>query len=220
MAAPFISHVPVRRAPSFVLQRVFYGVPSCGPMLQHHLLLALRDVAPQMYARLVAETGLTIDKTQSLVARNSMVSAAGSMMIFRLISSEEMWRDILQRASESLLAALYHELPFSIKFALNNLPRPLRIRLALALLERKMPHLAGSNSHLIKYNRKGNQLYIQIKEGLFADIMETRAGAREFYSSMLHWMFWQFARVQCNVTEVRSQLILAHECWYAVEWED
>lgn len=220
MAAPYISHVPVRRAPSFILQRVFYGVPSCGPLLQHHLLLALREVTPQMYARLVAETGLTVDKTQALVERNSMISAAGSMMIFRLISSEEMWREILQKASESLMASLYYSLPFSLKFALNNLPRPLRIRLAMSILERKLPHIAGSSSSLINYNRKGNRLYLQVKDGLFADLMETRAGAREFYGSALRWMFWHFARVSCNVSEVRSQLILAHECWYAMEWED
>lgn len=219
MAAPYISHVPVRRAPSFVLQRVYYGVPSCGPSLQHHLLLALREVSPQMYARLVAETGLTIDKTQMLVERNSMISAAGSMMIFRLIASEERWREILQRASESLMASLYFDLPFSLKFALNNLPRQLRLRLAMTILERKLPYIAGSGGRLINYNRKGNRLYIQVKDGLFADLMETRAGAREFYSAALHWMFWHFARVTCHVTEVRSQLILAHECWYAVEWE-
>jgi hypothetical protein len=219
MAAPYISHVPVRRAPSFVLQRVYYGVPSCGPSLQHHLLLALREVSPQMYARLVAETGLTVDKTQTLVERNSMISAAGSMMIFRLITSEPMWREILQRASESLMAALYFELPFSMKFALNNLPRPLRLRLAMTILERKLPHIAGSGGQLINYNRKGNRLYIQVKDGLFADVMETRAGAREFYGASLRWMFWHFARVNCNIAEVRSQLILAHECWYAVEWE-
>lgn len=219
MAAPYISHVPVRRAPSFVLQRVFYGVPSCGPSLQHHLLLALREVSPQMYARLVAETGLTVDKTQTLVERNAMISAAGSMMIFRLISSEEMWREILQRASESLMASLYFDLPFSLKFALNNLPRQLRLRLAMTILERKLPHIAGSGGRLINYNRRGNRLYIQVKDGLFADLMETRAGAREFYGATLRWMFWHFARVNCNITEVRSQLILAHECWYAVEWE-
>ncbi len=219
MAAPYISHVPVRRAPSFVLQRVYYGVPSCGPSLQHHLLLALREVSPQMYARLVAETGLTIDKTQTLVERNSMISAAGSMMIFRLIASEPMWREILQRASESLMASLYFDLPFSLKFALNNLPRQLRLRLAMTILERRLPHIAGSGGRLINYNRKGNRLYIQVKDGLFADVMETRAGAREFYSASLRWMFWHFARVNCNISEVRSQLILAHECWYAVEWE-
>ena len=219
MAAPYISHVPVRRAPSFVLQRVYYGVPSCGPSLQHHLLLALRDVSPQMYARLVAETGLTVDKTQSLVERNSMISAAGSMMIFRLIASEEKWCEILQRASESLMAALYFDLPFSLKFALNNLPRQLRLRLAMTILERKLPHIAGSGGRLINYNRRGNRLYIQVKDGLFADLMETRAGAREFYGAALRWMFWHFARVNCNISEVRSQLILAHECWYAVEWE-
>ncbi|HEX4951210.1 MAG TPA: hypothetical protein VFZ34_31425 [Blastocatellia bacterium] len=173
-----------------------------------------------MYARLVAETGLTVDKTQILVERNSMISAAGSMMIFRLIAAEEMWREILQRASESLLAAVYYELPFALKFALNNLPRQLRIRLALSLMERKMPHLAGSSSRLINYNRRGNRLYIQVKDGLFADLMETRAGAREFYGTALRWMFWHFARVNCNISEVRSQLILAHECWYAVEWEE
>lgn len=219
MAAPYISHVPVRRAPSFVLQRVYYGAPSCGPALQHHLLLALREVSPQMYARLVAETSLTVDKTQTLVERSSMISAAGSMMIFRLISAEEKWREILQRAGESLMASLYLELPFSLKFALNNLPRQLRLRLAMTILERKLPHFAGSSGRLINYNRKGNRLYIQVKDGLFADLIETRAGAREFYAGTLRWMFWHFARVNCNITEVRSQLILAHECWYAVEWE-
>jgi hypothetical protein len=219
MAAPYISHVPVRRAPSFVLQRVFYGVPSCGPLLQHHLLLALRDVTPQMYARLVAETGLTVDKTQTLVERNSMISAAGSMMIFRLIAAEPLWHEILQRAGESLLASLYYDLPFSLKFALNNLPRQLRIRLAMRILERRLPHIAGSSSRLINYNRRGNRLYVQVKDGLFADLIETRAGAREFYGAALRWLFWHFARVDCHVSEVRSQLILAHECWYAVEWE-
>ncbi|MFN7931577.1 MAG: hypothetical protein U0Y68_27330 [Blastocatellia bacterium] len=219
MAAPYLSHVPVRRAPSFILQRVYYGAPSCSPLLQHHLLLALREIAPQMYARLVAETGLTVDKTQVLVERKSMISAAGSLMIFRLIACEELWREILQRASESLMASLYCDLPFSLKFALNNLPRQLRVRLALTLLERKMPHVAGSNSKLISYNRRGSRLYVQVKDGLFADLIETRAGAREFYSTLLRAMFWHFSRVNCQLSEVRSQLILAHECWYAIEWD-
>lgn len=220
MAAPFISKVPALRAPSTSVQRIYYGVPSCGPLLQHSLLLAMRDQSPQLYARLVAETGVTLQKTESLALRRTMLSSAGALMIFKLVATAPKWREIVHQAAESLLAQLYSDLPFSVKFALNNLPRPLRVRLAVALLDRKMPHIAGSTSHLVTYNRQGNKLYVQVKEGLFADVIETRAAAREFYAAVVQALFWHFGRIQCNVAEVRSQLILAHECWYSVGWDE
>jgi len=64
-------------------------------------------------------------------------------MIFRLIASEKMWCEILQRASETLMAAVYYDLPFSLKFALNNLPRQLRVRLTLKILERRATTVAA-----------------------------------------------------------------------------
>ena len=219
MFAPSLSKARARREKATALQRVFCGAPSCGPLLQHELLLALRDVSPQSYARLVAETGLSLDKTEMVAERRQIVSAAAAMMLAHVIVREPEWVRIFDLAAESLMAKLYFELPFSLKFALNNLPRSMRVKLAFSTLAGRMYQIGGSNCQLVSYKRHGNRAYIQIKEGMFADYLETRAGAREFYSAVLRSMFWHFARVECNVSEISSDQIMLHECWFAAQWE-
>lgn len=219
MFAPSLPRTRARREKTAALQRVFCGAPSCGPLLQHELLLALRDISPQSYARLVAETGLSLDKTEIVAERRQIVSAAGAMMLAHVIAREPQWIRIFDQAAESLTAKLYFELPFSLKFALNNLPRSMRVKLAFSTLAGRMYQIGGSSSQLVNYKRRGNRSYIQIKDGMFADYLETRAGAREFYGAVLRGMFWHFARVECSVSEVSSDQILLHECWFTAQWE-
>jgi hypothetical protein len=220
MFAPSLPRPRIRREKPVALQRVYCGAPSCGPLLQHELLLALRDVSPPSYARLVAETGLSLDKTETVAGRQQIVSAAGAIMLAHVIAREPEWARILNQAADSLMARLYFDLPFSLKFALNNLPRPLRVRLAFSTLASRMYQIGGSNSQLAHYKRQGHRAYVQIKDGMFADYLETRAGAREFYGAILRGMFWHFARVECSVSEISSEQILLHECWFAAQWED
>lgn len=219
MFAPSIPKARPRREQAVALQRIFCGAPSCGPLLQHELLLALRDIAPQSYARLVAETGLSLDKTEIFAERKQIVSAAGAIMLAHVIAREPEWVRILDQAADSLMAKLYWDLPFSLKFALNNLPRSLRVRLGFSTLAGRMHEIGGSSSQIVHYKRRGCRAYVQIKDGMFADYLETRAGAREFYRAILRGMFWHFARVECAVSEVTSDQILLHECWFSAEWE-
>lgn len=219
MFAPSLPKARARREKTTALQRVFCGVPSCGALLQHELLLALRDIAPPTYARLVAETGLSLDKTEIIAERRQIVSAAGAIMLAHVIAREPEWVRIFDQAADSLTARLYFELPFSLKFALNNLPRALRVRLGFSTLAERMYQIGGSSSRMIHYKRQGHRAYVQIKDGMFADYLETRAGAREFYGAVLRGMFWHFARVECSVSEVNSDQVLLHECWFATQWE-
>jgi hypothetical protein len=220
MFAPSLPKARTRREPSAALQRIFCGAQSCGPLLQHELLLALRDIAPQSYARLVIETGIRLDKTEAIAERGQIVSAAGAVMLAHAIAREPEWSRIFEQAADSLTARLYYELPFSLKFALNNLPRTLRVKLAFSTFASRMHQVGGSSSQMAHFKRRGHRAYVQIKDGMFADYLETRAGAREFYGAALRGMFWHFARIECAVSEVSSDQILLHECWYAAQWED
>ncbi len=218
MLAPVTSPTPIRLVAPAIPQEVCAGAPSCGPLLQHELLKAIRHRAPQTYLRITRELSLNLEKTQFLVRRGNAVSAARAIQIAQLITREQMGCEILGQAGYNLLAALYRELPLSLKLLMSSLPRPLRIRLALAIVCRIAHTFAGSNCRILTRRYRG-RLYVMVVDGIFSDRPETLAGAHEFYRRALESMFKHFAKADCQLSVVKPGRVSLNRCCFEIAWK-
>jgi len=218
MVAPVTSAAPIRLVKSAVSQEVCAGVTSCGPLLQHELLKAIRHQAPQIYLRVSKEFRLTLEKTQATANRGEVVSAARAIQFARLIAHESNGSEMFSEAGANTFLSLYQELPYSLKLVNLNLPRPLRLRLALAIAQRLAHSFAGGRGRVLIHRHHG-RLYLAVIDGLFADRMDTLIGAHEFYRSFLETMLRKLARVKCQVQMVRRARVRLHECCFEIAWE-
>jgi hypothetical protein len=187
-------------------------------LLQRELLKALMHHAPQTYALAVRKCGLTIEKAQTLVERGEVVGAARAMKLAQLIAQEPQWGEIFTEAGTSLFETLYQELPLSLKLMAHSLPRPWRIRLALAVTRRIAHNFAGGSGRLVARRQRG-RLYLAVVDGLFSDRLETLAGAHAFYRAVLETMFQRFARANCQAVEVKPTRLRLDQCCFEIAWE-
>ena len=214
---------PVRlatpRLPADLYADLCYGVPSCAPLVQHELLKSVREQMPQAYARATHELGLTVAKTQELIERPiSIISAARAIRLARLIAYEPNVRDVFGDAGHNLFDAMNQTFPGAVKAGMRALPRSLRARLALAWTRRVAHGFAGSvNRITAQPSHRG--IVISVGNGVFADRLDTLGGAHAYYRNIIETMFQQFARVDCEVTEVRRPRVHLNQCHIEVVWE-
>lgn len=196
-----------------------YGVPSCGPLVQHELLKAVREQMPQAYARASREMGLTVTRTQELIERRAqIISAARAIKLARLIAYEPNARDVFGTAGDNLFAALQQQTSGALKTTMRALPRSLRIRLALAWTRRVAHGFAGSVNQIAYETRPGG-IVLSVRQGVFADRLDTLGGAHEYYRHILTTMLHEFAHVDCEVSELRRPRVHLHQCNYKIVWE-
>src|SRR5215831_17202723 len=150
-------------------RNICYGVPSCAPLLQHELLKAVREQMPAVYSRAARDIGLTVSQTQELVDRRiEIVSSARAIKLARMIAFEPNSHAVFAEAGNNLFAEMNRDFPRMVKTTIRSLPRPLRIRLALAWT-RKIAHgFAGSvNQILSDHNQRSIDL--SVRHGVFSD---------------------------------------------------
>ena len=191
-----------------------YGVPSCAPLVQHELLKSVREQMPQAYARASRELGLTVAKTQELIERPiSIISSARAIKLARLIAYEPNVREVFGDAGHNLFDAMNQNFPGMIKVTMRTLPRSMRTRLALAWTKRAAYSFAGSvNRITTQPTRRG--VMLSVTSGVFADRLDTLGGAHAYYRNIIETMFQQFARVDCEVNEIRRPRVHLNQCHY------
>src|SRR5262249_40524062 len=110
-----------------------YGVPSCGPLVQHELLKAVRKQMPSVYNHASREIGLTVSRTQELIERRvEIVSSARAIRLARLIALEPNSHAVFGEAGHNLFDEIRRDFPRLARVSIRTLPAPLRIRLAMA----------------------------------------------------------------------------------------
>jgi hypothetical protein len=212
------SHVQpfVSIAPSW---EVCVGAPSCSPLLQYELLLAVRERMPGIYAQAGCEFGLYLSRTQNLIDRGiEVISGARAVQLARLIAREPNARDVFGETGLKLFAELKRRCPPMLKAAIRNLPRPMRAQQALQWTRRVAYNFAGSVSR-IETGRRPDGLTLSVRRGVFADRPETLAGAREYYRRLFESMFREFAHVNCEVHAITDLHPLLDRCDYQIVWE-
>jgi hypothetical protein len=196
-----------------------YGVPSCGPLVQHELLKAVREQLPQAYARASRELGLTVTRTQELIERRAqIISAARAIKLARMIAYEPNSRDVFGQAGSNLFTALQQQTSGALKATVRALPRPLRFRLALAWTRRIAHGFAGSVNQ-ITYEARPGGIVLSVQQGVFADRLDTLGGAHAYYQRILTTMLHEFAHVDCEISELRRPRVSLNQCNYKIVWE-
>jgi len=196
-----------------------YGVPSCAPLVQHELLKSVREQMPQAYTRATRELGLTVAKTQELIERPvSIISSARAIKLARLIAYEPNAREVFGDAGHNLFGVMNRKFPGILKISMRTLPRSLRTQLALAWTKRAAYSFAGSvNRITVQTTQRG--VLLSVGHGVFADRLDTLGGAHAYYRNIIETMFQEFARVDCEVKEVRRPRIHLNQCHFEIVWE-
>jgi bacteriochlorophyll 4-vinyl reductase len=200
-------------------QEIILGVPSCAPLVQHELLKAVRDQLPALYTRAARELDLTVSRTQELIDRRvEIVSAARAIKLARMIAYEPNARDVFGEAGHNLFEEMNRGFPRALKAAIRNLPHPLRVRLALAWARKVAYGFAGSAHHLLaEYHRR--VIALSVRNGVFADRLDTLGGAHEYYRKVFETMFRELALLDCEVKEIRRPRVYLNQCNYEIVWE-
>ena len=206
-------------APRLLPQDPTLGVPSCTPLVQHELLKAVREQAPYTYLHANRELGLTLERTQALVEqRVQVVSAARALKLARLVAAEPNGRAIFGATGHTLYDTLHAEMSRSLKGAMRALPRNMRKRLAFTMARYMAYKFAGSTNHLILEPHE-HGVYLTLRNGIFADRLETLGGAHAYYRNVFETMLREFAHLDCEVVEVRRPRVHPNQCNFKIVWD-
>jgi bacteriochlorophyll 4-vinyl reductase len=222
MLAPINSPTTIRSiglAPPKRPKEVCVGVPSCAPLVQHELLQAVRRQIPHAYERAGNELGLTVDFTQKFIEKRvDIVSAAGAIKLARMVAIEPNARDVFGETGRHLFKSVIENLPRAVKITIRKLPRPLRIRLALALTRKYAYQFAGGVNQIVVQERACG-IRLSVWNGVFSDRLDTINCAQSYYRNIFETMLRELAFVDYHVREVKRPRFQLHVCSLEIVWE-
>jgi hypothetical protein len=215
------SHAPqIHHQSQALTHETCLGTPSCAPLVQHELLKAVRHYLPHTYLRASRDLGLTLERTKTLVEQGTpIISAARAIKLARLVAYEPNNREVFAAAGYALYQSLHHELSRPLKFAVRQLPRSWRVRLAIATARKIAHRFAGSTTQIIIVEPNDHCLYLSLRDGLFTDRLDTFGGAHAYYRGVLTALLREFAHVQCEVAEMRRARAHLHLCNFKITWK-
>jgi hypothetical protein len=188
-------------------------------LVQHELLRNVRDHAPFTYFRAKQELGMTLERTQSLIEqRVQIVSAARALKLARLVAAEPNGRAIFSATGQTLYGTLHQEMSRSLKGLVRTLPRSWRQGLAFSVTRYMAYKFAGSTNHIILEPHEDG-VYLTLRNGVFADRLETLGGAHAYYRNIFETMLQQFAHIDCEVVEVRRPRVHPNQCNFKIVWD-
>lgn len=200
-------------------QEICVGVPSCSPLLQFELLKAMREQLPQAYLRAGSELGVTVSRTQDLIERRvEIISAARVIKLARMIAYEPNAHEVFGEAGAGVLTQLKSRASRICLSSLRQLPRGVRVPLALAWAERISHHFAGSVNQMFT-ERQPKGMTLSIRHGVFADRLDTLGCAQAYYRRVFESIFQDLVHVECEVREVRRPRVYLDQCRYEIVWE-
>lgn len=203
--------------PQALLQEVRVGTPSCAPLVQHELLKAVRQYLPQTYLRVCRELGLTLERTSALVEQGApIVSAARAIKLAQLIAYEPDSREVFAVAGQAIYSSLHNHLSRSLRFAVRQLPRAWRVRLALTTARKIAHRFAGSTNQLIIVEPNERYTYLSLRDPIFSERLDTLGGAHCYYSSVFKALLREFAHVDGQVSTVRPPRPHLHQCNFKI----
>lgn len=205
--------------PRYDNRDILCGVPSCAPLVQHELLKAVREQMPSVYNHAAREIGLTVSRTQELIERRvEIVSSARAIRLARLIALEPNSHAVFGEAGHNLFDEMRRDFPRLAKVSIRALPAPLRIRLAMAWTRNIAHGFAGSLNRILT-DHQGHKITLSLRNGVFADRLDTLGGAHEYYRNVFKIMLNELARVDCEIKEVRRPSVYLKQCNFEIRWE-
>jgi hypothetical protein len=205
--------------PSYDNREIPCGVPSCGPLVQHELLKAVRERMPSIYNDAAREIGLTVLRTQELVERRiEIISSARAIRLARLIALEPNSHAVFGEAGHNLFDEMRRKFPRIARASILALPPPLRIRLVMAWTRSVSHGFAGSLSRILTEHDR-HKITLSLRSGVFADRLDTLGGAHEYYRNVFKVMLNELARVDCEIKEVRRPSVYLNQCNFEIKWE-
>jgi hypothetical protein len=194
-------------------------VPSCAPIVQHELLKAVREQMPSVYNRVVGEIGMTVSSAQDLIERRvEIVSSARAIRLARMIALEPNSHAVFGEAGHKLFDEMRQNFPRLAKISIQTLPAPLRIRLAMAWT-RKIAHGFAGSINRIMTDHERRTMDLSLRNGVFADRLDTLGGAHEYYRNVFKVVMNELARVDCEIKEVRRPSVFLNQCNFEIKWE-
>jgi hypothetical protein len=205
--------------PRYENRDVLCGVPSCAPLVQHELLKAVRERMPSVYTRATREIGLTVSSTQELIERRvQIISSARAIRLARLIALEPNSHAVFGEAGHKLFDEMRRDFPRLARVSIHTLPAPLRIRLAMAWT-RKIAHGFAGSLYRIMADHERHKVDLSLRNGVFADRLDTLGGAHEYYRNVFKVALNELARVDCEIKEVRRPSVFLNQCNFEIKWE-
>jgi hypothetical protein len=205
--------------PRYENRDVLCGVPSCAPLVQHELLKAVRERMPAVYSRASREIGLTVSGTQELIERRvEIISSARAIRLARLIALEPNSHSVFGEAGHKLFDEMRHKFPLLARVTIHTLPAPLRIRLVMAWT-RNIAHGFAGSLNRIQTDHDRHRVDLSLRNGVFADRLDTLGGAHEYYRNVFKVMLNELARVDCEIKEVRRPSVFLNQCNFEIKWE-
>ena len=206
--------------PRYENRDVLCGVPSCAPLLQHELLKAVREQMPSIYNHAAREIGLTVSRTQDLIERRvEIISSARAIRLARLIALEPNSHAVFGEAGHNLFGEMRRGFPRLARITIHTLPAPLRIRLVMAWTRSIAHGFAGSLNRILTDHDR-HKVDLSLRNGVFADRLDTLGGAHEYYRNVFKVMLNELARVDCEIKEVRRPSVFLNQCNFEIKWED
>jgi hypothetical protein len=200
-------------------QGVCFGAPSCSPLVQYELLKAMRERMPQVYTSAWCELDLTVSRTRELIDRRvEIISAARAIKLARMIAYEPNAIEVFGEAGRNLFEEMHRRFPRAVKATIRGLPRPARLRLALAWTQNVAHQFAGSVNQIVAKKQNG-VISLSVQHGVFSDRPDTLDGAHEYYRRVFETMLRELAHVDCELTEVRWPRAHLGQCDYKIVWE-
>jgi hypothetical protein len=186
--------------------------------VQHELLKAVRDQIPHVYSRADLELGLTVARTQELIDKSEIISAAGAIKLARMIAYEPNARDVFGVSGHNVFSQLNEQLPSTIRATARTLPRLMRLRFALSMTRRIAHSFAGSLNQVV-FERRQNGIALTVFDGMFSDRLDTLGCAYSYYRRVFEVMLQQFAGVDYMINEVRRSRVHLNQCNFEIVWE-
>lgn len=205
--------------PRYDNRDILCGVPSCAPLLQHELLKAVREQMPSVYNHAAREIGLTVSRAQELIERRvEIVSSARAIRLARLIALEPNSHAVFGEAGHNMLDEMRRNFPRLARASIRVLPAPLRIRWAMSWTRDIAHGFAGSVSRILT-DHQGHKITLSLRNGVFADRLDTLGGAHEYYRNVFKVMLNELARVDCEIKEVRRPSVYLKQCNFEIKWK-
>lgn len=214
MPAPTSVIRPARPVIPVPDQDLYVYTHTCGPLLQHELLQATSMLSPAAYER-AASGGLTLQRTKSLLQRGGVINASPTIRLARMLTADPHGYDIFALSGINLADTLRQQIPYLTSLSTGLLPRLLRIRKAMAIMQKHKQHFVGSRSQLL-VRREHDHLYVGVIDSIFSGREDTLIGGGEMQRRAIEALFRDFAHVSCRVVKAQPRRLRLNEAWFEI----
>ncbi len=214
MPAPISVMRPARLVTPALDHELHVGAHTCSPLLPYEMLHATSIISPSSYERAVRE-GLTLERTAASARRGGVINASPAIRLSRLITLDPHGYDIFGLSGINLADTMRQRIPSALGFATSLLPRRMRIRLAMSVMQKQKHHFVGSRTSL-RVQREGDHLYVGVIDSIFSGREDTLIGGSELERRAIESLFREFARVPCRVVQISPTNSRLNESWFEI----